>query len=355
MKNKNMIRRLMSVITGFAAALTVCCFFPGNTTLADSEDTLPFSVYTEDEGMDNPFDRQDDMEVPYDRSRWIQPAGWNVPRIDPKDYEGGIMLYFDKIGLEPEQAGGKVQRFYFSITGATVPVSQIKFHLFYDTRLTVKPNSNGEYINPGKAVSDITTGSAMIKEGQLVFYAYSPKDIVLDRGSIFTVDFIIPEDAGPGELYPIGLAYVDDGIVADTFIDSDQSSESRLQMTYVFTKGIYNGYIWMKGEKPTTTATTTTTAPEPWIREFMEGDVNGDGLINAVDASSVLVYYASVSAGEDGGYSEEQELAADVNDDGIINAVDASCILAYYAYVSSSDEELIPIYEFIIRQNELTE
>ena len=356
MNNKKAIRRLISALTGFAAALSVCCCFPGNTTRADSEDTLSSAVYTQEyEGIENPFDRQDDKEVPYDRSRWVQPADWNTPRIDPRDYDGGIMLFMDKIGLEPEYARGKVQRVYFSIVGATEPVSLMKFHLFYDTRLTVKENSKGEVLTPGSKLSGFTTGSAMIREGQLVFYAYSPENILVEDKCIFTIDFIVPEDAGPGEIYPIGLAYVDDGIVADTFIDSPRSTAGMIQMTYVFTKGIYNGYIKMQGEKPTTTTTTTTTAPEPWIREYMTGDVNGDGLINAVDASSVLVYYASVSSGEEGGYSYEQEQAADVNDDGVINAVDASCILAYFAYVSSSDEELLPIYEFIIRQNEMTE
>ena len=46
-------------------------------------------------------------------------------------------------------------------------------------------------------------------------------------------------------------------------------------------------------------------------------------------------------------YTEAQKLAADVNNDGLINAVDASDILAYYAYASASNEEAMPIEEYL--------
>ncbi|WP_303790878.1 dockerin type I domain-containing protein [Ruminococcus flavefaciens] len=77
------------------------------------------------------------------------------------------------------------------------------------------------------------------------------------------------------------------------------------------------------------------------------GDVNSDEYINAVDASSVLAYYAMISTNQDGGYDEEQKLAADVNHDGSINAVDASNILSYYAYVSTTKETPMSMEEFI--------
>lgn len=79
---------------------------------------------------------------------------------------------------------------------------------------------------------------------------------------------------------------------------------------------------------------------------YLLGDVNNDGKINAVDASSVLAYYAMISTNKDGGYTEEQQLAADVDHDGKINAVDASNILAYYAYLSTTKEEIISMEEY---------
>ena len=93
----------------------------------------------------------------------------------------------------------------------------------------------------------------------------------------------------------------------------------------------------------TTTATTTQTDP----KKYNLGDVDNNGLIDAVDASSVLAYYARISTNQEGGYNEEQKLAADVNHDGLINAVDASNILAYYAYASTAKEDIISISEFM--------
>ena len=82
--------------------------------------------------------------------------------------------------------------------------------------------------------------------------------------------------------------------------------------------------------------------------DYVLGDVNKDGKINAVDASSVLAYYARTSTNQEGGYDDAQQLAADVNHDGVINAVDASNILSYYAYSSStSDAEVKTMEEFM--------
>ena len=94
----------------------------------------------------------------------------------------------------------------------------------------------------------------------------------------------------------------------------------------------------------TTTNITTTTQP---INKITLGDVNNDNQINAVDASSVLSYYAMISTNQDGGYDDKQKTAADVNHDGQINAVDASCILSYYAYVSTTKEDILDIEEYL--------
>lgn len=97
----------------------------------------------------------------------------------------------------------------------------------------------------------------------------------------------------------------------------------------------------------TTTIITTTTQP---INKISLGDVNNDNQINAVDASSVLSYYAMISTNQDGGYDDKQKAAADVNHDGQINAVDASCILSYYAYVSTTKDEILPLEAFLKKQ-----
>jgi hypothetical protein len=76
------------------------------------------------------------------------------------------------------------------------------------------------------------------------------------------------------------------------------------------------------------------------------GDVNSDGFVDAVDASSVLAEYAKRSTGE-GSFTDAQAKLADVDSNGIVDSVDASKILAYYAYLSSSTGSVKPIEEFI--------
>lgn len=269
------------------------------------------------------------MEVPYDGRRWIQPADWNCPTVNPRDYDGGIMVFFDKIGLEPDNTRGKTQRVYCSVRGAAEPVSQMKFHVYYDTRLTVKENAEGEVMNKGKAVTDFTTGSAMVEEGQLSFYAYSDHDIALNNGSLFTIDFIIPEDAEPGDVYPIGIAYTDDGIVYDTFINSAKDEAGKLQMTYLFTKGIYNGYIKMMGEKKTTAATTTTTETTTAAgNEPHAGDVNCDKEITVADVILLCRILAEDSC-EEIQLTEQNFTAADFDRDNLLTMLDAAKLLAF--------------------------
>ena len=95
----------------------------------------------------------------------------------------------------------------------------------------------------------------------------------------------------------------------------------------------------------TTTASGTATTTQPETNEL--GDIDGNGIVDAVDASSVLAYYARISTNQDEGYTESQKKAADVNKDGQVNAVDASNILAYYAYASTAEGKVKTLAEFL--------
>lgn len=65
------------------------------------------------------------------------------------------------------------------------------------------------------------------------------------------------------------------------------------------------------------------------------GDTNNDNMVDASDASNVLIEYAHLSTGADSTFTDEQKIAADVNSDGKIDSSDASLILVYYSYVST--------------------
>ena len=92
---------------------------------------------------------------------------------------------------------------------------------------------------------------------------------------------------------------------------------------------------------------TTTTTHQTLPDGYPLGDINNNGRIDAVDASTVLAYYAMISTNKDGGFDDNQKEAADVNHDGKINAVDASNILSYDAYVSTTKEEVVPMEQFM--------
>ena len=100
--------------------------------------------------------------------------------------------------------------------------------------------------------------------------------------------------------------------------------------------------------KTTTAATTTapvTTTTKP-VTEKVLGDVDGNGFVDAVDASRILANYAKYSTGA--AAPTEKDLAVcDVNKDGYIDAVDASNILSYYAYTSTTKESIVTLEEYL--------
>lgn len=82
-------------------------------------------------------------------------------------------------------------------------------------------------------------------------------------------------------------------------------------------------------------------APEMWANvteavptEYIFPDVNGDGKVNAIDASMILAAYSAISTGQDPGLTEEQLDACDANRDGHIDARDATLVLTFYSLVS---------------------
>ncbi len=103
--------------------------------------------------------------------------------------------------------------------------------------------------------------------------------------------------------------------------------------------------------KPATTTATTTTKPVTTTTPVKNtlGDIDNNGVIDAVDASKVLSYYARISTKQDGGFSDSLKQAADVNKDGIIDAVDASKILSYYAYLSTTKEDVKSLEAFLAK------
>ena len=81
--------------------------------------------------------------------------------------------------------------------------------------------------------------------------------------------------------------------------------------------------------------------------DYLLGDVNEDGKIDAKDASAILAEYSIMSTGGDGNFTASQKQAADVNADTKIDAKDASSILSYYAMASTATDEVPSMEEFM--------
>ncbi|MBQ8297617.1 MAG: hypothetical protein IJX77_07540 [Ruminococcus sp.] len=92
---------------------------------------------------------------------------------------------------------------------------------------------------------------------------------------------------------------------------------------------------------PTTTVPTTppatVTPSQPTYCKL--GDVDGEGNINALDASMVLTEYAMTATNQGSILTDVRKSAANVNKDANIDALDASLILTYYAYTATNGTE----------------
>lgn len=90
------------------------------------------------------------------------------------------------------------------------------------------------------------------------------------------------------------------------------------------------------------------------ISYYKSGDLNSDDIIDASDASNILLLYSLASTGIDTNLSDEQLDIVDVNYDGLIDGKDASVILSYYAYVStlSETEDVPDIAKYIYMSGE---
>ena len=82
-------------------------------------------------------------------------------------------------------------------------------------------------------------------------------------------------------------------------------------------------------------------APE---KEVSLGDIDGDGFIDSVDSTAILVEYAELSTTGNSTLTDEQKKVADINGDGLIDAVDATNIMQYYAYLSTNGTDSIEIF-----------
>lgn len=78
------------------------------------------------------------------------------------------------------------------------------------------------------------------------------------------------------------------------------------------------------------------------VSDIKAGDADGDGMVDASDASLILSFYADMSSGVAVDKNDNYKyilLGGDYNASSLIDSTDASSILAYYAEVSSGSKK----------------
>ena len=87
---------------------------------------------------------------------------------------------------------------------------------------------------------------------------------------------------------------------------------------------------------------TITVSDKPTPIEYTLGDVTGDNVIDAIDATLVLREYTAIISNGAGTFDETKKLAANVNKDDVIDGVDVTLILRYYTLFISSPAGTMP-------------
>ena len=262
-----------------------------------------------------------------------------IDGIDPERSAIKPTLALSRIEIPLNAAKAEPERMIeLSVSGAEGKYGPTGIHVEFDERLKLK-QIDGDYAEKGPALKRM--GAGYIQEDQVdengdphcVFVITGGSENKGKDGVMWTFCVELPDDVKAGDIYPVQIAYRRSEAVGDLFTNREQNKEGRLMEAWVFTRGIEQGYIKITEEEEETTVSREI----PEEKGPKAGDPNGDGVIDAVDASNILGNYAKYSIGKDEPV-EENFLTSDVNEDGMIDAVDASIVLAFYAYTSANGE-----------------
>ncbi|WP_455529034.1 dockerin type I domain-containing protein [Ruminococcus sp.] len=255
-----------------------------------------------------------------------------------KDEETHVSLNPDKATVKPTLSLTKLQvpvnqakwtyTIELTVSGAEKKYAPTGIHVRFDDRLQLQLAEEEDYAEPGPAASKLGHKQCpdYIDENGTphgLFLSTSCGNGNNGKDGVFWEFTIkLPSDAKVGDKYPVEIVYQvnkENAMLHDIFTNLADDKDGKNMEAWVFTKGIEQGYIEITEAKPIT------------------GDLNGDGILDASDASILLMRYAQYSIGA--ATPTEEDLAlSDVNKDGMIDAIDASWLLAYYAAVSTGKE-----------------
>ena len=261
-----------------AAAMSICII---GGSLPAVYSCSPDSVIEANAWSPSDYCRYDNAELPYDNSSFVNSEFY----VDPTDSEIKPTLKIDKLEV-PVSAAGTKQRVALKISGADGKYDSASFHVNYDNRLTV---NKGDF-SFGEAVSEMLFGTISFSSENQIWFGTAAGDGY--DGLYAYIDFTIPADAAPGDLYPIGIDYVINEQTYDVFTNVDDDDNGRLMQSALFTNGIENGYIKIAEDEPVQSDDTKVyvsihTPEDGYVLAHQPidlTDIDGDGKLTIDDA-----------------------------------------------------------------------
>ncbi|SHM83370.1 hypothetical protein, partial [Ruminococcus flavefaciens] len=174
--------------------------------------------------------------------------------IDPEKSTVKPTLSLSQIEISLEEAKkSPVQSIEMSIKGASRQYVATGIHVRYDDRLKLELRDE-ELAEKGPAIRRL--GTELSEEDNTIFLVTAGSgDYGLD-GVMWTFDLRLPDNVKEGDLFPVNIEY---DIENDLFASIGNKANSKYMEAWVFTKGIEQGYIKIKGgDEQTTTSTTAT-------------------------------------------------------------------------------------------------
>ncbi len=233
-----------------------------------------------------------------------------------------------------------------TISGANGKYSSTGFHIYFDSRLDLLPDEDGDIATYGNATKLLSRGTPTedptSPEGYKgMFLTTACKEEKGKDGTMWKFDVIIPENAEIGDIYPIELYYKSN----DIFRNNSKDRACAFMETYLFTKGIEQGYIKItEAVEEVETVENIETIEEVKKADKHLGDIDGDNKVNSSDATNILGVFSALSTGSETGLTEEQLIRADVNNDKKVDSKDATSVLGYYGYTSTGGTASIDEY-----------
>jgi len=149
----------------------------------------------------------------------------------------------------PSSYAGTTQNVTLSIEGADKKWASAFISVYYDKRLELVKNDFGDpscrkgnasqYLNIMHVKEDNDSAVLGNDWGGLAVTCSSVSDNGLD-GDIVTIDFVVPKDAKPGDVFPFDIAYKSTPNGHSLFTNSANNETGKLMQAYLFTKGIYD-------------------------------------------------------------------------------------------------------------------